>query len=211
MGINFGNSVPNVNAGIVEVQTPTGIVLDLNKGAMLDLTKHEPGLKNIVLAASWDANTTYPAFDLDISAFMLNDQGKITSVEDVIFFNHRDAEGIHLSQDNRTGAGDGDDELINVNLDQIPARITAIDFVINIAEAQTRRQTFGMVQNSMVKVLNADKGNAPICQYCLKDDYSSSTGVVIARLKRNGPDWAFEAVGDGKVVRDLNDICALYM
>ena len=98
-----------------------------------------------------------------------------------------------------------------INLDQVPTDITAIDFVVNIFDAQNRRQTFGMVSNSYIRLLNHDKGDAELCRFRLKEEYGSSTGVIFARLKRDGADWQFEATGEGKVVKDLNDIAALYM
>lgn len=209
MGINFGTTSA-VNT-TTEVQTPTGISLDLHKGALLDLTKREPGLKHIITGVGWDANNAVPAFDLDISAFLLNADKKITSAADIIFFNNRSASGVTISPDNRSGSGEGDDEQITIDLDAVPANIMAIDFVVNIFEAQARRQTFGMVKNSYIRLLNSDNNNAELCRFRLKEEYGSSTAVIFARLKRDGSDWQFETLGEGKVAKDLNDIAALYM
>lgn len=210
MGINFGNlggttptAAPASNASVD--------ILDLNKGDLLDLTKTEPGLKNVLIGAGWDANNSVPAFDLDISAFMLNAQGKFGTTDRIIYFKNKSNHGVTLSGDNTTGSGEGDDEQIVVNLDQVPADVVRIDFVINIYEAQERRQTFGMVNNSYIRVMNHDNGDAELCRFRLKEDYASSTAVIIASLKRGGDGWQFEAVGEGKVVRNLNDIAALYM
>ena len=202
MGINFGTMGSSNN---------NGIVLNLEKGALLDLTKREPGLKNVIAGVGWDANTTVPAFDLDISAFMLDANMKIHAASDIVFFNNKTAPGVTLSGDNRSGDGDGDDEQIVLNLDQIPANVQAVDFVVNIFDAQNRRQTFGMVKNSYIRLMNHDKNDAEICRFCLKDEYGSSTAVVFARLQRDGSEWNFKALGEGKVVKDLNDIAALYM
>lgn len=209
MGINFGTTSA-VNT-TTEVQTLTGISLDLHKGALLDLTKREPGLKHIIAGVGWDANNAVPAFDLDISAFLLNADKKITSAADIIFFNNRSASGVTISPDNRSGSGEGDDEQITIDLDAVPANIMAIDFVVNIFEAQARRQTFGMVKNSYIRLLNSDNNNAELCRFRLKEEYGSSTAVIFARLKRDGSDWQFETLGEGKVAKDLNDIAALYM
>lgn len=209
MGINFGTTSA-VNT-TTEVQTPTGISLDLHKGALLDLTKREPGLKHIIAGVGWDANNAVPAFDLDISAFLLNADKKITSAADIIFFNNRSASGVTISPDNRSGSGEGDDEQITIDLDAVPANIMAIDFVVNIFEAQARRQTFGMVKNSYIRLLNSDNNNAELCRFRLKEEYGSSTAVIFARLKRDGSDWQFETLGEGKIAKDLNDIAALYM
>ena len=158
-----------------------------------------------------DANNTVPAFDLDISAFLLNDNMKITSANDIVFFNHKSASGVTLSGDNRSGDGEGDDETIIIDLESVPSTVHAIDFIVNIFEAQTRRQTFGMVSNSYIRLLNHDKNDNEMCRFRLKDDYGSSTAVVFARLKRDGSEWTFATIGEGKVVKDLNDIAALYM
>ena len=211
MGINFGTAAINTGAQINEIRTDTGVILDLGKGSMLDLTKREPGLKRVIAGVGWDANDTVPAFDLDISAFCLNSNNKITNANDIIYFNHTSAPGISISPDNRSGSGSGDDEQLTIDLDMIPSNVQAIDFVVNIFEAQVRRQTFGMVKNSYIRLMNADDNNRELCRFRLRDEYGSSTAVIFARLKRDGSDWQFEAIGDGKVVKDLNDIVALYM
>lgn len=210
MGINFGN-LGSTNTTATPASTGAVNILDLNKGDLLDLTKTEPGLKNVLIGAGWDANNSVPAFDLDISTFLLNSQGKFVSTDRIIYFKNKSNHGVTLSGDNTTGSGEGDDEQIVVNLDQVPADVVRIDFVINIYEAQQRRQTFGMVNNSYIRVMNHDNGDAELCRFRLKEEYASSTAVIIASLKRGGDGWQFEAVGDGKVVRDLNDIAALYM
>lgn len=219
MGINFGNMggapVPQASPAIesgnaTQISTPQGITLDLSKGAVLDLTKQEPGLTHVRLGAGWDVASAGSDFDLDISAFALNAAGKITSGNDVIYFKHPEIPGIRLNGDNRTGAGDGDDETIDVDLSQVPAQYSSIVFVVNIYDAEARRQTFGMVNNSYVRLINTDDGDREICRFVLKDDYSASTGVIFAKLKREGTSWKFEAVGDGKVVKDLNGIAALF-
>jgi tellurium resistance protein TerD len=214
MGINFGDmgSTTTVSSGVAQTTTETGgFTLDLEKGVLLDLTKKEPGLKNIVFAAGWDANTSVPAFDLDVSAILLDGNGKVHSASDIIFFNHLTTDGIALSGDSRTGAGEGDDETIKIELDKISSVYQRIDFVINIFEAATRRQTFGSVKNSYCRILNSDQNDKEICRFRLKDDYSTSTAVIVASLIRNGEEWDFKTVGEGKVVASLNDIAAMYM
>lgn len=223
MGINFGAATPSAPIGATatpapvvtgpaaEVSTPQGITLDLGKGAILDLTKKEPGMTHVTLAAGWDVSQSGPQCDLDISAFMLNASGKITTADDIIYFKHMEAPGIKLNGDNLTGEGEGDDETIDIDLSQVSTQYDSIVFVVNIYEAMSRRQTFGMINNSYVRLLNKDAGNKEVCRFVLKDDYASSTGVVFAKLKREAGSWKFEAIGDGKVVKDLNDIVALYM
>ena len=112
--------------------------------------------------------------------------------------------------DNRTGLGSEDDEQIKLNLEQIQSYIQRIVFVVTIHNALEKRQTFGMVQNSYVRLLNDVKGNQEICRFDLKDQSSTATSVIFAELNRQGSDWQFKAIGDGKIA-DLNQLLALYM
>lgn len=213
MGINFGemNSTPASTAPIQEVPLSNGtITLDLTKSAVLDLTKRNPGLSNIVVACGWDTAVSGAAIDLDVSAFMLNSAGKITGGSDVVFFGNQEANGVKLNGDNRTGEGEGDDETMDVALKNVPSNYDSIVFAVNIYDAKNRRQTFGMVNNSYIRILDKDNNNKEICRYRLKDEASSSTAVIFAKLKRNGSEWDFETIGEGKLVDDLNGIAALY-
>ena len=217
MGIHFGDITPVENTavsaaeinGAAAVSTPQGITLDLNKGAVLDLEKSSPGLKKVMVGASWDTAQAGEDFDLDISALLIHAGGKIATADDIIYFNHMEASGVKLNKDNRTGAGDGDDETIDIDLDAIPQSITGIVFVVNIFEAQERRQTFGMVNNSGIRLVDKE-ADKEICRFSLKDDYASSTGIVFAKLVRENGAWKFEAVGEGKVVRDLNGFVEMF-
>lgn len=202
MAINLGG-----NNG---VRNNSGNVLDLKKNDILDLTKSNPGLTNITLGAGWDVAVTGESFDLDLSAFLLNQNGKITGGEDVIYFKNRSASGISLSEDNRTGAGDGDDENIVIDLNKINSSVHKIVFIVNIYDATTRRQTFGMINNSYVRLLNMSN-NKELCRFNLKEDGSTATAMIFCELYREGSEWKFKAIGEGKVVSDLNGIAALYM
>lgn len=221
MGIRFDGlntsatapvSLTECQGEVKEVSTPQGMTLDLSKGATLDLTKRKPGLTKITLAAGWDPATDGSAFDIDISAFMLNENGKITSVpDDVIFFNHKEAPGIKYNNDDQTGgSSDGDDETIDIDLAAIPEKYKSIAFTINIFECTARKQTFGMVNNSYARILDRENNNEEICRSVLKGDYSTSTGVVLAKLVRDGGNWKYENVSEGKVVGDLNDLLKLF-
>lgn len=213
MGINFGDMNTSATPAnpVQEVPLSNGTVtLNLSKNTVLDLTKRNPGLKNIVVACGWDTSSNGPDVDLDVSAFLLNSAGKISSGSDVIFFGHMEGSGVKLNGDNRTGAGDGDDETIDVDLQAVPSNYESIVFAVNIYDAKNRRQTFGMVNNSYIRILDKDKGDKEICRYCLKQEASASTAVIFARLKRNGSEWDFETIGEGKLVDDLNGIASLY-
>ena len=202
MAINFAfnsNNNNNVNA------------LNLQKNDILDLTKKNPGLKRVILGAGWDVATMGQDFDLDIAAFLLNNNNKVARIpDDVIFFNNMEGQGIRLEGDNRTGAGEGDDERIQIDLSMIRNDIAKIIFVVTIHNAQLKRQTFGMVENSYVRLLDAENDEKEVCRFNLKENGSTVTSVIFAELYRDGNEWRFKAIGDGKIA-DLNGILSLYI
>ena len=195
MGINLGGPQPQI--------------LNLQKNDILDLTKRNPGLKKVNLGAGWDVSTGGADFDLDIAAFLLDANNKFNTVSNVIFFNNKQGQGIALSGDNRTGAGEGDDETIAIDLDQIDNSIQKIVFVVTIHEAQAKRQTFGMINNSYVRLLDVANNNKELCRFNLKADGSTATSVIFAELYREMNEWQFKAIGEGKIA-DLNGVLALY-
>lgn len=185
--------------------------LNLRKNDILDLTKKVPGLKKVVLGAGWDVAQNGQDFDLDIAALMVGANNKVQRIpDDVIFFNNMRADGIYLEGDNRTGAGEGDDERIDIDLSQIRPDIQKIVFCVTIYDAQAKRQTFGMVDNSYVRLLDAENNEREICRFNLKQDSSTVTAVIFAELFKEGMDWRFKAIGEGKIA-DLNGILSLYM
>ena len=203
MGINLGGNFGMSNNDSIPV-------LNLQKNDILDLTKKNPGLKKVILGAGWDISRNGADFDLDIAAFLLDSNNKFNTVSNVIFFNNPNGQGVTLSGDNRTGAGDGDDERITIDLSQIRSDIAKIVFVITIHEAQVKRQTFGMVENSYVRLLDAENDEKEVCRFNLKENGSTVTSVIFAELYRDGNEWRFKAIGDGKIA-DLNGILSLYI
>ncbi|MBQ6631786.1 MAG: TerD family protein [Romboutsia sp.] len=201
MGINLGNFGGGNNS------QPQ--ILNLQKNDILDLTKRNPGLKKVTLGAGWDVSNGGVDFDIDIAAFLLDANNKFNTVSNVIFFNNKQGQGIALSGDNRTGAGEGDDETILMDLEAINPSIQKIVFVVTIHEAQSRRQTFGMVNNSYVRLLDTQNNNRELCRFNLKADGSTATSVLFAELYRDMGEWQFKAVGEGKIA-DLNGVLALY-
>ena len=205
MGINLGGMMGNAGAN------NNVNALNLKKNDVLNLTKKAPGLTEVILGAGWDVASNGFDFDLDIAAFLLNESGKVANVpEDVIFFNNMKGQGIELLGDNRTGAGDGDDERIQIDLSQIRQDIKKIVFVVTIHEAQMKRQTFGMVENSYVRLLDTKNNEKEICKFNLKENGSTATSVIFAEIHRDGYEWQFKAIGEGKIA-DLNGILGLYM
>lgn len=202
MAINLGSGFSSNNQSGV---------LNLKKNDILNLTKKEPGLEKVVLGAGWDISLNGSTFDLDISAFLLGQNGKVNNVnEDVIYFNNMNSQGIKLCGDNRTGVGEGDDERIEIDLRQIKESVSKIIFVVTIFEAREKRQTFGMIDNSYIRLLDEKNGEKEICRFNLKENGSTATAVVFAELFKENNEWHFKALGDGKIA-DLNGILSLYM
>ena len=185
-------------------------ILNLQKNDILDLTKKNPGVKKVDFCGGWDVAESGADFDLDLGAYLLNANGKITGAQDVVFFNHMEVSGVRLNGDNRTGAGEGDDEVISLDLSQISQSVSRIVFAITIFDAENRRQTFGMVNNSYVRLLDVEHGEKELCRYELKEDFSTETAVIVAELIRDGSEWQFHAIGEGKRA-DFNGIAGLYM
>lgn len=210
MAINF-TSLDN-GATSQEVTTPntiTNISLDLNKGDFLNITKAAPSLKKVFLGASWDANASGPTADLDLFGLLLDSNGKLTSNSNVVYFNNMSAQGVSLSGDNRTGAGEGDDEVMKIDLSQVPNNISKIVACVNIFEAQSKGQTFGLIDNAKVRLVDEDT-NQELASFSLKDDYSTDTAIVFAELVRDDNNhWYFHAIGDGKQ-GDLQTIALMF-
>ena len=198
MGINLGNFGNNTSNN----------TLNLNKNDILDLTKKNPGLKKVTLGAGWDIASGANDFDIDIAAFLLDANDKFNTVSNVIFFNNKVGQGIELSGDNRTGQGEGDDETISIDLSLIDSSIQKIVFVVSIHEAQSKRQTFGMINNSYVRLVDT-LNNKELCRFNLKSDGSTATSVIFANLYRESGEWQFKAIGEGKIA-DLNGVLALF-
>jgi tellurium resistance protein TerD len=166
----------------------------------VDLTKTNPGLKEVLIGLGWDTNKYDGGkdFDLDSSVFMLGANGKVASDADFIFYgNLKHASGSveHLG-DNLTGVGEGDDEQIKIDLSKVPADVAKIDFTVTIYEAEERKQNFGQVENAFIHVMNAATGEELI-RYDLGEDFSIETAVVIGELYRNQGEWKFSAIGSG--------------
>lgn len=172
----------------------------LKKGQKVDLTKSNPGLRSITVGLGWDVNRydSGADFDLDASAFMLGANGRVTSDADFIFYSNpkHPSGSVIYGGDNRTGAGEGDDEQIMVDLQLIPANIEKIDFTVTIYEANERRQNFGQVSNAFVRIVDNASGQELI-RYDLEEDFSIETAVVVGELYRHNGEWKFNAIGSG--------------
>jgi len=176
------------------------MAISLKKGQKVDLTKTNPGLKNILIGLGWDTNKYDGGkdFDLDASVFLLGEGGKVNSDDDFVFYGnlkHVSGSVEHLG-DNLTGAGEGDDEEIKIDLSKVPENVAKIDFTVTIYEAEERKQNFGQVENAFIRVVNEATGEELI-RYDLGEDFSIETAVVIGELYRNKGEWKFNAIGSG--------------
>ncbi|OXJ32596.1 chemical-damaging agent resistance protein C [Burkholderia sp. HI2714] len=175
------------------------MALTLQKGGNLSLSKTDPSLTRILVGLGWDPRATDGAeFDLDASAFLLGANGKVRGEADFIFYNQlRSQDGsVEHTGDNRTGAGDGDDEVLKVDLSRVPADIDKIAFTVTIHDAEARKQNFGQVSNSFIRVVNEISG-AEVVRYDLAEDASTETAMIFAELYRSSGEWKFRAVGQG--------------
>ena len=174
--------------------------VNLKKGQKVSITKDNPGLSKVVVGLGWDVNQfdTGGDFDLDTAAFLLTESGKVSRSEDFVFFGnleHPSGSVKHLG-DNRTGAGDGDDEQIKIDLAKIPAGITKIAFTVTIYEAEERNQNFGQVNNAFIRIVDEATGEE-ILRYDLGEDFSIETAIVFGELYQHGNEWKFNAIGSG--------------
>lgn len=172
------------------------MAINLEKGQRVNV-----GLPKFVVGLGWDANTssTGEGFDLDASVFILGENKKILSDSHFIFYNNlKSPDGsVEHTGDNLTGAGDGDDESIKIDLSKISPDAAEICFVVTIHKAEERRQNFGQVRNSFVRIYNPDN-KEELLKYELEEDFSIETAVEFGRLYKRGGEWKFEAVGVGQ-------------
>ena len=174
--------------------------INLSKGQKVDLTKKNPGLKNIMVGLGWDVNAfdSGADFDLDAAAFMLGSNGKCPTEKEFIFYGnleHMSGAVKHMG-DNLTGEGDGDDEQIEVTLPDIPAHVDRVAFTVTIYDAEQRRQNFGQVSNAYIRIVDVNT-NSELIRYDLGEDFSIETAVVVGELYRHNGEWKFNAIGSG--------------
>ncbi|MGK3134229.1 TerD family protein [Pantoea sp. CTOTU49201] len=175
------------------------MAVSLVKGGNVSLTKEAPTMNVAMAGLGWDARVTDGQdFDLDASVFMVGDDGKVLSDASFIFFNNKQSAcgSVEHQGDNRTGAGDGDDEQVKITLSKVPADVKKLVFAVTIYDAEARKQNFGMVSNSFMRIFNNDNG-AEIARFDLSEDASTETAMVFGELYRNGTEWKFKAVGQG--------------
>lgn len=175
------------------------MAVTLSKGGNISLSQAAPHLKAILVGLGWEARSSQGAeFDLDASAFLLSDSGKVPSDNHFIFYNQTKSPcgSVRHTGDNRSGAGDGDDEALEIALDKVPVAISRIVVCVTIHDAAGRRQNFGQVHDAFMRVVNLE-GNVEIARFDLSEDYSSETAMIFGEVYRRGAEWKFKAVGQG--------------
>ncbi|AHG20376.1 chemical-damaging agent resistance protein C [Chania multitudinisentens RB-25] len=175
------------------------MAVSLVKGGNVSLTKEAPAMTIAMAGLGWDARVTDgQAFDLDASVFMVGEDGKVLNDSGFIFFNNKLSAcgSVEHQGDNRTGEGDGDDEQVKINLSKVPEDAKKLVFAVTIYDAEARKQNFGMVSNSYMRIYNNDNGTE-IARFDLSEDASTETAMVFGELYRHGAEWKFKAVGQG--------------
>lgn len=175
------------------------MAVSLSKGGNVSLSKEAPGLTDVTVGLGWDARVTDGAeFDLDASVFITGENGKVLNDGSFVFYNNKlsPCGNVEHQGDNRSGAGEGDDEQVNVKLSGLAGDVKKQVFAVTIHDAESRKQSFGQVSNAFIRVLNKADGKE-IARYDLSEDASTETAMVFGELYRHGEEWKFKAIGQG--------------
>ncbi|HCC07020.1 MAG TPA: stress protein [Clostridiales bacterium] len=202
--------------------------ISLQKGQKVDLTKGNSSLKRVMVGLGWDevpqtmekkgllgslmgGGAKGQAIDCDASAILCNASGKMNEKGDVIYFSnlaHKTGCVKHMG-DNLTGAGDGDDEQVFVNLADVPSNYEKVVFVVNIYQAVQRKQHFGMIQNAFIRIIDADN-NAELCKFNLSENYDNMTSMIFGEIYRYQNEWKFNAMGQATTDAGLSELVQKY-
>jgi tellurium resistance protein TerD len=177
------------------------MAVSLSKGGNVSLAKEAgpQGLFRVSVGLGWDIRTTTGVdYDLDASALLVGANGRVLSDAHFVFYNNLTSPdgSVQHQGDNRTGEGDGDDEVIDIDLVDVPANVERVVFPVSIDAAEERNQNFGQVSNAYIRVVNADN-DVELTRYDLAEDASSETAMVFGELYRRDGEWKFRAVGQG--------------
>lgn len=194
--------------------------VSLQKGQKVSLSKENAGLSMVLVGLGWDEVQQKRGFfgmkaqediDCDASAILLRD-GKLCGNGDIVYFGnlvHKSGTVRHMG-DNLTGAGEGDDEQILMDLSKIPPEYDRIVVVVNIYSAVKRKQHFGMIRNAFIRLVDG-RNNQEMCKYNLTEDYSGMTAMIFGEIYRYKGEWKFSAIGQGTNDPSLGDLCKRYV
>ncbi len=193
--------------------------VSLQKGQKVSLSKDNAGLSKVIVGLGWDEApqkktgffSPKPApIDCDASAILLQN-GKFCGKDDVVFFGklkHKSGTVQHMG-DNLTGAGEGDDEQILVDLANVPACYDRIVIIVNIYDCVKRKQHFGMIRNAFIRLVDC-RTNREMCRYNLSEDYSGMTGMIFGEIYRRNGEWKFNAMGQGTQDTNIGQLAQRY-
>ena len=198
--------------------------ISLQKGQKVNLSKDNAGLSNVIVGLGWDEaertgggilgklfGSSQQAIDCDASAILLKN-GKFVDNKDLVYFGnlrHKSGTVNHMG-DNLTGAGDGDDEQILIDLARVPAEYDRIVIVVNIYQAVQRKQHFGKNKNAFIRLVDA-RNNNEMCKYNLTENYSGMTAMIFGEIYRHNGEWKFSAIGQGTTDPGLSELCKRFI
>ena len=193
--------------------------ISLQKGQKVSLSKDNAGLSTIIVGLGWDEVqqakggffSPKPApIDCDATAFLLKN-GRLSDKSDIVYFGnltHVTGTVRHMG-DNLTGAGEGDDEQIMIDLAKVPEVYDKIVFVVNIYEADKRRQHFGMIRNAFIRLVD-QRNNKEMCKYNLSENYEGMTAMIFGEVYRYNGEWKFNAIGQATKDLGIGDLARRY-
>ena len=206
-------------------------MISLQKGQKISLTKDNSGLNKIAVGLGWDERTVEPEkkkgffknlfgetdslsttydIDCDASAFLLTNGKLKRKDDDIVYYGHlHHNSGVNHTGDNLTGEGEGDDETINVDLKDIPESFDRIVFTVNIYQAKSRGQHFGMIENAFIRVYNRET-NEELCRFNLTDDFKDKTALICGEIYRHNGEWKFNAIGEGSNANSVQKLAENY-
>jgi tellurium resistance protein TerD len=201
------------------------MAISLQKGQRISLSKEAPGLSKIICGLGWDVikrdrggflsnfgSKAGEEYDLDASVICLNADGKLIDNQNIVYFaNRQHPSGAIIHQgDNLTGAGDGDDEAIVIDLSLVPISINKLVFVVNIYDCQARKQDFSQIENAFVRLVNT-ANDRELARFNLSgQDYQGMTGMILAEVYRHNQEWKMAAIGNGVIVSGLGELVQFY-
>ena len=189
--------------------------VNLQKGQKVELRKDTGGaLRRVMVGLGWDEVQRKRGLfapkpqdiDCDASAILCTN-GHLMGTGDVVFYNNltHASQAVRHMGDNLTGAGEGDDEQIFVDLDRLPPQYDKIIFVVSIYQAAERKQHFGLIQNAFIRICDGET-NREICRYNLSENYDNMTAMVVGELYRYNGDWKFNAIGQATRDNGISDL-----
>lgn len=191
--------------------------ISLQKGQKVSLSKESTGLSSVLIGLGWDEAKRKGGFfqkaraiDCDASALLLKD-GRLAGQQDIVYFGnlqHKSGSIRHMG-DNLTGAGEGDDEQILVKLVDVPQEYDRIVIVVNIYEAQARKQHFGMIENAFIRIVDGNT-NSEMMRYNLSENYEGMTAMIFGEVYRRNSEWKFNAIGQGTTDTGISMLAKRY-